>query len=407
MKKLIDPKIIGIGLYILIFILALVAIQQFWFSNLFDKANFLNWDAEHYYFIKEKGYEGFRVAFFPMFPLIWRYLSVGIHGIVVINALIFLLSFCFLVKNLEINRIEEIVLYLSIPSFMFFYLPYSESFFFVCSVLIVIGLKKNKDYLLFIGLFFSILVRPAFTIFIPALIIVELLSKRSEIRYLRIGAYILLSFICLFIVAIIQFDDTGEWFKFFSEQKGWGNHLQIPHLPLTSWGGGFVVRADGFAFLIGLLAGGYLTGVIFKLKWLKGCKPPKDVLFSLAYLGGITLSVLIFRGGSLFSLNRFVFATPLIIIAFHYWMNQTTKLSLKKLLMILGILFSFWLFFGSYVHIQQVIKFALLSVYALLIFAVQSEIGLVRKFSLLLLIIFNITFQIIFYVMFLSGEWIG
>ena len=124
------------------------------------------------------------------------------------------------------------------------------------------------------------------------------------------------------MVSFIQFLDTGEWFKFFEAQKHWGNFLQIPRFPLTSWAGGFIVRLDGFAFLIGIILGGFLLGLIFKLKQFRNTIIPSEVIFSLAYLGGITLIVLLFRGGSLFSLNRFIFATPFIIVAFNFWIKS-------------------------------------------------------------------------------------
>jgi len=406
-KKIIEIPTFGIGIYALLFILALVGAQQIWFSELFDKMNFLNWDAEHYHFIKENGYQGFRVAFFPLFPLIWRLSSVGVYGIVILNGLTFLISFYLLLKNLEIKRGELILMYLSIPSFIFFYLPYSESIFFLCSVIILSGLKNDKDYLVFIGLLLSTLSRPAFTVFIPALLITELLSKRAGRIYFRIGYYLLLSFLGLLIVGIIQFFDTGEWFKFFRAQEGWGNHLQMPKLPLTSWAGGFIAKTDGFAFLIGVIAGGYLSALILKLKWIKGLMPHREVIFSLAYIGGITLSVLMFRGGSLFSLNRFVLATPFIIVALNYWTTQPINLSFKKLLLIFGFIFSFWFLFGSYVHIQQIMKFALLSLYVLLIFALKSDKVAIRNYSLILLTTINFIFQIIFYIRFLNGEWVG
>ena len=236
--------------------------------------------------------------------------------------------------------------------------------------------------------------RPAFTVFIPALIITQLLNRNKEKISLTIGFYLLVSILGIISVGIIQFYDSGEWFKFFSEQKNWGNHLQIPKLPLTSWAGGFIVRTDGFAFLIGILSGSFLSALILKLKWVKDTVLPKEVIFSLAYLGGITSAVLLFRGGSLFSLNRFVFATPFIIVVLNYWIRQQFNLKIKKLLLIFGLIFIFWFLFGSYVHIQQILKFGLLSVYATLIFALKSDKETIRKHSLILLIIINFSFQI-------------
>ena len=405
MRKNIELKTIGI--YILLFALTIFTIQQIWIKDLLNSINFLYWDAEHYNFIRENGYQGYRVAFFPLFPLIWRFFSVGTYGIVLINVIIYLSSFYILVKTLKIRSVSEIAIYLSIPSFIFFYLPYSESIFFLCSILILIGLKSNKDNFVYVGLFFAILSRPAFSVFIPALIIAEILNKNKDKIYLRIGIYLIITIIGVMIVAIIQYMDTGEWFKFFSAQKGWGNKLQIPKIPLTSWAGGFIVRTDGFAFLIGLLAGGYLTALIFNFNRLREKMISKEVIFSLAYLGGITLSVLLFRGGSLFSLNRFVFATPFIIVVINYWINQEFRFKNKQLYLIFGLVFLLWMLFGSYVHIQAIIKFTLLSLYVLLLFAIKSDNHLIKKYSFLLLIITNFTFQIIFYLRFLSGGWIG
>lgn len=407
MKNKVGSDIVAIFIYMLLFIVTLVGIQQIWSSELFDTIHFLNWDADHYNFIKEKGYKDFRLAFFPLFPIIWRFLDVGVYAIILINSLIFFISFYILIKNLEIKGVKEILMYLSIPSFVFFYLPYSESIFFLCSLIIILGLKNNKNYLVYIGLFLSILSRPAFTVFIPALIITQLLNRNKEKISLTIGFYLLVSILGIISVGIIQFYDSGEWFKFFSEQKNWGNHLQIPKLPLTSWAGGFIVRTDGFAFLIGVLSVSFLTALILKLKWVKDTVLPNEVIFSLAYLGGITIAVLLFRGGSLFSLNRFVFATPFIIVVLNYWIKQQFNLKIKKLLLIFGLIFIFWFLFGSYVHIQQIIKFGLLSLYATLIFALKSDKEIIRKYSLILLIIINFSFQIIFYIRFLNGDWVG
>ena len=65
MKNKVGSKTFAILIYMLLFILTLVGIQQIWSSDLFDKINFLNWDANHYNFIKEKGYQDFRLAFLP------------------------------------------------------------------------------------------------------------------------------------------------------------------------------------------------------------------------------------------------------------------------------------------------------------------------------------------------------
>ncbi len=405
MKKYFD--LFTIGFYILFLSAILVTMQQIWFPDLLKSEHFLNWDAEHYEFIKQNGFESYRVAFFPLFPLIWKFLALGTYGAVLLNSIVFLMSFYLIVRKLKIKNSLEIVLYLTIPSFIFFYLPYSESIFFLCSTAILFGIKDKKYYLIYIGLFFAILARPAFTVFIPALIITEFFSEFRTKTWLRISIYIGISLVGVLLVSFIQFLDTGEWFKFFEAQKHWGNFLQIPRLPLTSWAGGFIVRLDGFAFLIGIISGGFLLGLIFKLKQFRNSVIPSEVIFSLAYLGGITLIVLLFRGGSLFSLNRFIFATPFIIVAFNFWLKSDFCITKKQLFSIFGLIFVFWLLFGSYVHIQLMLKYLLVTFYAILIFAMKSEIQFIRKWSLIALIFLGFTFQVVLFIRFLNGNWVA
>ena len=67
----------------------------------------------------------------------------------------------------------------------------------------------------------------------------------------------------------------------------------------------------------------------------------------------------------------------------------------------------FWLLFGSYVHIQTVLKFEFLTLYLILLTGVTSGKILIRNFSYFSLLACNIVFMFIFYHRFLSGSWVG
>jgi len=402
-----NKKLWIIILYLAFLILSITLIKLFLFPDSLKETNFLNWDAEHYHWIKNNGYEGFRIAFFPLFPLIWNVLSCGVYGIVVINALIFFLSYYLLIKPLKLDALE-VLLYLSIPSCIFYFLPYTESLFFATSTLILFGLNKDKTSLIIVGLFLCTLTRPAFIFFIPAIIFSELYHEKLNYKsLLRISSYIMILLIGLMIVFGIHFYYTGNWFSYFEISKGWGGGvLQLPKLPFTSWAGGLIVRLDGAAMLVGIFSGFLLLAILLKAKFLKNTSIPKEVVFSLSYLGGITLFI-IFRGGTLFSLNRFVFAVPFIIVAFNFWIKLNYNFKTKQLLYIFGFIFLFWFLFNSFVHIQTLMKFLLLSLYVMIIFVVKSDKTLVRKIAMVLFIILNVTFQIFFYFRFLNGEWVG
>lgn len=384
-----------------------LTITAIFFPDLFNENNFIHWDAGHYYFIRNQGYEGLRVAFFPLFPFIWKFLSVGAYGAVLLNGFIFCTSFYFLAKMLKLGVLESL-LYLTIPSSIFHFLPFTEAMFFASSVLILIGYRKEKTALVVIGLLLSSLARPAFIFFIAAVVITELYNaKLSSKKIIRIALLLMTMLAGLGIVFTIHYYYTGNWFAYFEMTKQWGNGvLQLPRLPFTSWSEGMILRLDAAAMLVGILAGLLLLAILFKTKLFKSVPVSKDVVFALTYVGGVTL-FLIFRGGSIFSLNRFIFATPFIIVAFNFWMKLPLQLRWKHLYYIFGTITLFWLLFGSYGHLQTMLKFSMVSFYMMLIFLPKVDRPHIKRISLVLFIMLNLTFQIIFYLKFLHGHWIG
>jgi len=116
---------------------------------------------------------------------------------------------------------------------------------------------------------------------------------------------------------------------------------------------------------------------------------------------------LIFRGGSMFSLNRFVFAVPFIIVAMDYYLKSAFTIGTKRLLLSLLFAVLFFLMFGSYVHLQNFLKFLFLAFYVILPLALKHESKPFSVVALLLLIGLNVFFQLFFYIRFLTGGWIG
>lgn len=395
-----------VSLYILLFIATVGLLDLFSDTTLLSKLNFLNWDAIHYFDIKNGNYQGFRTAFFPLFPWIWKFSFLGIYGIVIFNALLYLISFSRLSREFSFSRME-IVLFLSVPSAMFYFLPYTEALFFFFSTIILLGLKKENRLLIVLGLFFCCLTRPSFTILLPALIITVLLQSTSwKVKVKEIAIYFGVASLGILVVGLIQYFYSHEWFQFFSVQKGWGNELQVPKLPLASWGGGFNVRLDGFAFLFCVLVGfSFLYYLIKRTKY--SWKISNELTFSISYLIGIALIVLLFRGGSLFSLNRFVFATPFFLLVLHAWLNYKKVFSVKQLILIFVGILLFWFLFGSQVHIQAFLKFVALSCYFFLLFLIKSEKTAWKTSWMWIFIGVNFVFQIMLYSRFLSKFWVG
>src|SRR6266581_636352 len=90
---------------------------------LMNDANLCNWDANWYCRIKETGYyyiEGQQgtMAFFPLFPFVWKLTMLNATGISLLNLLIFSVSFFFLARTLKLGFVSSL-LFLSTPSLLF------------------------------------------------------------------------------------------------------------------------------------------------------------------------------------------------------------------------------------------------------------------------------------------------
>ena len=392
--------------YIVAFLLFILILFFTGKGNLFSEIALLNWDAEHYHWIKNNGYEGFRIAFFPFFPLIWKVSNLSVYGITMLNTALYILGFTILSTLLKIN-LKNTLLLLSIPSLIFMFVPYTEAIFYVSGTILLLGLNKKKDVWVCLGLLLCSLVRPVSIVFIPAIIITEILTNKNKHDSIKRSIlYIFFSLLGLFTATFIQFYYTGEWLYFFEAQKGWGNHFRLPSLPLTSWAGGNIVRLDGSALLTGFIA--LLAIIKWFLNFLKenNLTIPKELLFSALYLVGICLLVLFFRGGSLFSLNRFVYATPFFTISLYYFLKRSSWNN-KQIVYFFMAVTLFWLLFNSYVHILTFLKFGLFTMYLTIYLFMTSNKKFINNVTFITCLICNMFLQIYFYYRFLIGEWVG
>jgi hypothetical protein len=377
----------------------------FYKASWFNSHSLLNWDAQHYYKITTEGYDYTRTAFFPLFPLIWKYSGLGLLAISVFNGLLFLGSFAWLSSLYKINW-KLLLIIASVPSFIFFFVPYTESVFFAGSVLLLTGYKKADYRFVFVGLLVASFARPAASVFLPAIILLEILTRTSTTDAAKkislSTAALVLGMVAAFAVHRYF---TGNWLGFFEVQQNvWENRLQIPSLPLRSWAGIKIVILDGTALFVCLLSAWQL------LKWfipnLKSFKinQEKGLVFSLFYLTGIGLLVLLYRDGSLFSLNRFSFATAFFVVVAGHFGHQ--KFENRALFWITGMLV-WWLLFNSYVHIATFSKHLLITAFlSLTVLAFQRSQRISAVAMPLLFIGFSLL-QLYLLYRHLSNLWVG
>ena len=376
------------------------------YSTLPSENSFLHWDAMHYQTIRDHGYGTGMVAFFPLFPLLWKLSFAGSIGISILNGLIYITSFSWLASIFNIDQ-KRVLLLASTPSLIFMFLPFSEAVFFLSCTILLAGLVKKQTFMMITGILLAGLTRPVATVFIPSLLLMYFLQKgnlKNEIQLL-----LKLSGVCIavfILLLFIQYLQTGEWFIFFKVQRNWENYLRLPEFPLSSWAGGLIVRLDALAFFAGIAAGFYILYLLYR-KLKSGIQETNPaLLFSLCYLSFMALIVLFTRGGVLNSLNRYIFCTAFFIVALHELLNSK-GFSGKTVLLIFLSTGIFWLLFGSYVHIQTILKFMLISLYLVLLFCITAENRFLRNTGYFGVITCNIFFMLMFFNRFLTGEWVG
>lgn len=304
-----------------------------WLRHMPDNGNVSWFDAGWYRSIRDLGYVYYpdkqsNVAFFPLFPLIWRFLHLNNIRMGLVNWFICLFSMLLLKRSLRLQN-REALLFLSLPSMLFMYLPYTEATFLLCCTLLIVGMYENKWYLLLCGLFLSSLVRPTAMFYIPALIFSLLAVNRLRAEpwgpaIKKVLTCCGVSLAALLLVASVQRYQTGEWFLFFKVQgQFWNHRFNWPQLPFTTWSEARMLWIDAIALVFGIMA------ILFCCVWLFRCFqknpnpakiPPTIVLFSAAFLSLSTFSVVFFdsrdspEGTTLMSLNRYIIASPFFIV---------------------------------------------------------------------------------------------
>lgn len=297
--------------------------------------NLLRWDVHWYDQIRQGGYQysvtsSSNAAFFPLFPYFWRFTGLGLLGIGLLNAAVFLAAAAWLAWQLNVApRLQ--LLWLSTPSFLFMVLPYTEALFFTFAALIVAGLRQRQLSWWLLGLLGCGLTRSASTMFTPALLFMVLLwaAQPGQLRVaLRWGGLGLLTLACTVgIVAFIQWWQVGEPFAFALAQKHWGHFLQWPHTPFNDPSGINELWLDA----TGLWWGGGAIGCCCWLAWCwvqqlrrRGPLPtvPPEVVFSLGYCVCVCLFILSHQGGSLWNFGRYILATPFFLVLLQYVARQ-------------------------------------------------------------------------------------
>ncbi|MGB0880697.1 MAG: hypothetical protein ACPGTO_09040 [Polaribacter sp.] len=301
-----------------------------------DHSNYIQWDGVHYKNIKEHGYDVEKIggdyifAFFPLFPAIWSLFSLPPIGVVFLNYFLFSLAIVLLIKVFSPKDHDNIAVVLALPVLVSFLIPYTESVFFITIALGFIGYRKQIYWLYFLGFLLAALTRPTFTFLFLSIVVVEclkFLENRDGLEFIKQSTLRLLPLILgTLMVSLIQlYYSSGSLVKFIEVQEYWGHKLAIPH-HLRDWSHESFGMNLAVVFLIAvpLLVVLVMFAKTVLPQWFKKSKPNRTKkslvsqyyleILSATYIVGVFVFVLLFRGGSLHGLYRFIVCTPFFII---------------------------------------------------------------------------------------------
>ncbi len=304
----------------------------------YSDTGMLHWDAFLYLQIRDNGYNteaaggDYIFAFFPLFPLVWKLSNLSPTGIALLNYLLFILSLIMLFRWLPVKikgyATPVFLLCLCSPMLVVFLIPYSEGVFMFTATIALWAMYRKKRLLYFIaGLLMSVS-RSSVTILLMALCCTELYfflqhrNLKHAINSLFQHAMPLL--IGMSAVSLIQLTwGSGSLFKFLEVQRYWGFQLGVPGR-LRDWSHEqFGINLSVLILLIPLSLAYLLRNTMRSLfspvsvtinPQIK--ESHKEYLFvlSMAYLNGMALAILLFRGGSLNGISRFVLCSPFFYI---------------------------------------------------------------------------------------------
>ena len=174
-------------------------------------------DAVNYRWIATEGYHlDFLTAYFPGFPFIWSLFKGALFPMVLVNGILWFASMLLMRRYLPIKGSSLLVASV-MPGILFFFLPYSESLFFLLIALIAIGVHRRSWALILTGMLLAAMTRPTSAVLVPA-VGVALFLKESNSRnaLLKTSLVGVVGVIGVFFVLLIQSAYTESLWSFFN-----------------------------------------------------------------------------------------------------------------------------------------------------------------------------------------------
>ncbi len=304
-----------------------------------------NFDGIHYILIAQNGYSQYEQAFFPLYPLLIRFLSPLLArnelftGLLISN-LCFLAGLIIFQQYLKLTMKQwnnwPLIFLLVFPTSFFFTALYTEGLFFFLVVASLYSLEKDNYWLASLFAVFASLTRLT-GLFLIIVFGLKLISKLKKSLYFILNTkyFILLlsPFLGLLIYGIYLQKTTGDFLFFFHSQPAFGAHrstnlITLPQVYYRYFKIIFTAQPDFryFVALLEIIIFSFVFGVlVFDL--LKRLRVNSQLGLSLFSLANIVLPTLT---GTFSSVPRY----SLMSLSFFIALGQIKNLFIKTLLAI-------------------------------------------------------------------------
>ena len=402
-----------------------------------DHSNIYRWDATIYKSIADSSYSGSersfkeRLAFYPLFPMIWKATHIN-SPLIFVFCYFFFIAGLILLSNLSglTKSTNTFIFTLSIllPSAMTYYLPYAEPVFFTSLVITFWGLIKKNYWLFFIGAFAFAMSRPAAIIFIMALLAADLrylIAHRNFRYFIRELTMKLLPFVLGFLtVTFIQYSYAGSWTAYFDAQVLWPAESGLFNT-ITDW------SKEGFGMSVFAIFFVAIPSLIYSIIWgIKAfTKEPaatpaslfstdekwiKEYIFhaSILFTAGNLVYTFLTSGNALNGVYRYTMVVPCFYFILFLLPERLKEISFKNKMIAFGSCLTLMVIFLTLV-VYGGNRFVFtytglyLSIALLLFFLTEPYLSIRNKIILfLLLVIPCIAWHTYLFNMYLSDAWL-
>ncbi len=290
------------------------------------------WDGSHYDWIKNTYYEREKdFAYYPLFPFFWKATGLSTLGISILNIFLFSFGMLFMLKVFKDKlSVRGLFLLLCVPYMVIFMMPYSEALYFIFIAMGLFGIVRDRYWMYFIGFLFASMTKSSSLLFLILFFFLEglyWLSHRDIVlflkRFLKAIFPVVLGMLLVMIVQYLM--GAPSFFQSIISQRYWGKYLSLPELPFSFWSN------EGRSITVPFLCLYFIPMlVVLGREFVLSLRKKQDYIFDkwkyvrlicIIFLVGNVFTALFTQHGGLYSLARYLLATPFFVFLLFDMVN--------------------------------------------------------------------------------------